>query len=146
MNELININPKDVKSFIFDGMTVDAKVYKIYDGDTIRCIFKFHDIYVKYSCRLMGLDTPEMKGGSESEHNFAVHIRDWLRELILNKIVKLELLSSDKYGRLLVNVFYEGKNINKLIIEKGYAKEYDGGSKSTLWTEEEFENFNNKLN
>ena len=114
MNEkLQNITPSEASGFIFDGMVVDAKVYSIYDGDTIRCIFPFKGEFLKYSVRLDGIDTPEMRGGSTNEHDFALKIRDWLRKMILDKIVILELLGFDKYGRILANVFYEKRNINK---------------------------------
>ena len=63
-------------------------------------------------------------------------VRDFLRELILNKLVVIKCGKFDKYGRLLAYVFqyYEsGKemsiSINDTLIEKKFAYPYDGGTK-----------------
>ena len=49
--------------------------------------------------------------------------------MILDKIVELKNISTEKYGRLLADVYFEGCNMNSLMIASGYAVEYNGGKK-----------------
>lgn len=132
-DELYDIDCSIVKKFSLNGMTFDAKVISVYDGDTLTAIFKFKGEHYKWSCRLTGIDTPEMKGGSANEKKAAIEARDYLRSCVLNKVVKLECGEFDKYGRLLVKIIDEnGKNINECMINTGYAKEYFGGTKDVF--------------
>ena len=55
-------------------------------------------------------------------------------EKILDKIVTLENIATEKYGRVLADIITpEGLNINQWLIEEGHAKPYDGGKKDTDW-------------
>ena len=45
------------------------------------------------------------------------------------KLVYVECLEFDKYGRLLAEIYYEGESINQWLIDNKYAFEYDGGTK-----------------
>ena len=92
--------------------------------------------YNKWVIRMMGIDTPEIKAKNTNEKQLAVKARDFLRELILDKIIIIECLDFDKYGRLLGNLFIEGNetSISNMMIEKGFAKAYDGGTK-IKWVE-----------
>ena len=129
MTEFEDIDFTAIKKFSLLGMTYNAKVISVYDGDTITAVFKFNGVYYKWNCRLNGIDTPEMKSKSTDEKNAAIKARDFLREKILGKVVKLECGDFDKYGRLLVNVFINDEKINDTIIQQGYAKQYFGGTK-----------------
>ena len=85
--------------------------------------------------RLFGIDTPELKPlkniPNREEHiNKAIKAKNFLLNLIENKVVKVEFSANDKYGRPLSTIFYNNQNINNLMIEKGFAKNYDGGSKN----------------
>lgn len=55
-----------------------------------------------------------------------------MEEFLLFKIVILECLDFDKYGRLLANVRLtkdDEKTVNRMMIELGHGKEYYGGTK-----------------
>ena len=122
--------------FSLNGYKTFAKCVHAYDGDTIHVVFKMpnsNDCY-KWVVRMMGIDTPEIKTKNTYEKQLAIKARDFLRELILDKIIIVECLDFDKYGRLLGNLYIEGneKSISTMMIEKGYAKAYDGGTK-TKW-------------
>ena len=127
--ELHNIDSSKVHKFSLDGHICLARVASIYDGDTITAIFKLPNdsVYYKWNCRLYGIDTPELKTGNNKEAGLKA--RDFLREKILDKVVKLSCGEFDKYGRLLVNIIYEDIDINALMISSGHAKPYFGGSK-----------------
>lgn len=109
-----------------------GKVIKVYDGDTITIAAKLpypeSPIY-RISVRLNGIDTPEIKGQTQREKDLAKQIRDILQKKIMNKIVELKKTSSEKYGRLLADVYLDGICINDWMIEQGYAVKYDGGTK-----------------
>lgn len=131
LNELQNLDCSKVKHFSLKDMILDAKVASVYDGDTITIICKVFDNFYKWNCRLDGIDTPEMKSKNADEKKAAIIARDYLRELILNEVVSVTCGDFDKYGRLLVNVFYNNENINEKMINMGYAKPYNGGTKES---------------
>ena len=79
--------------------------------------------------RLNGIDCPEIKGSSEEEKSLAREARDKLSEMLLHKHVILANVGTEKYGRLLADVFLDQLHINKWLIDNRYAVEYDGGTK-----------------
>ena len=116
-----------------------AKVLSVYDGDTITVSLDLGlSIEVKAKCRLLGIDTPEIRTKSAAEKKAAYTARDRVRDLILDKTVILHSVAKpDKYGRLLVKVWAEdGSCVNQLLIDEGLAREYDGGKKISWasWT------------
>lgn len=129
-NELLNFNLDNAKSFILENYITEALVYKVYDGDTISILFKYRDEFLKDSCRIYGIDTPEMRS-CDKEKELAYKARDFLSSLILNKIIKVHFLNLDKYGRPLIRIYLDNSDIGFLMIEKGYAKEYNGGTKQS---------------
>ena len=91
----------------------------------------------KWNCRLINIDTPEIRTRNLREKAYGKKVRDYLRKKILNKIVTVSCKDFDKYGRLLVEIFYEDENINNWLIDNGYAKVYDGGTKHKWFAEDE---------
>ena len=109
-----------------------GQVIKVYDGDTITIASKLpYDASPLYrlSVRLNGIDTPEIKGKTADEKQVAKEARDALSELIMNKVVKLENIQSEKYGRILADVYLGYLHINQWLIDNRYAVAYDGGTK-----------------
>jgi endonuclease YncB( thermonuclease family) len=49
-----------------------------------------------------------------------------LKELIEGKIVRLECIGTDKYGRVLATVYVHDVSINARMIALGYGIPYDG--------------------
>ena len=116
-----------------------AHVLSVYDGDTITVMLDLGmSITRKASCRLVGVDTPEIRTKVAGEKEAAYRARDRVRELILDKWVTIQSTSKpDKYGRLLVKVWTEnGHCVNDLLIEEDLAIAYDGGKKISWasWT------------
>ena len=114
-----------------DGKTVEAKVVSVYDGDSIKVLFPLNGVLYKWTCRLYGIDTPEIRTRNLQEKEFGFKVRDLLRDKILNKIVQLNCKTMDKYGRLLVTVIHQETNINQWLIDNEYAYEYNGGTKKS---------------
>ena len=112
-----------------------AKVDSVYDGDTLTATLDLGmSIFRKCSCRLAGIDTPEIRSRTASEKQAALIARDKVREFTLGKQVVLESVEKpDKYGRLLVRVWtLEGVCVNDALLSENLARPYNGGAK-TSW-------------
>jgi micrococcal nuclease len=109
-----------------------GKVVKVYDGDTITVATILYEVAYRFSVRLNGIDTPEMKGGGSHEKELAVKARDDLSSRIMNKIVTLKNVSTEKYGRVLADVYLDDECINEWMIKQGHAKVYNGGHKEAF--------------
>lgn len=110
----------------------DMKVEKVYDGDSITGIFALMGTYYRFSIRLTGIDTPELRGGSVEEKKQGLIARNFLKDLILGKTIFLVCTGLDKYGRVLGTLYLnkgDKQSINDLMISEGYAYAYDGGTK-----------------
>jgi micrococcal nuclease len=110
-----------------------GQVIKVYDGDTITIASKLpydNSPMYRLSVRLNGIDTPEIKGKTLDEKEAAKNSRDNLSSLILNKYVRLENIQSEKYGRILADVFIGDINVNEWMVNERYAVKYDGGKKN----------------
>lgn len=116
-----------------------AQVLSVYDGDTITVMLDLGmSITRKAKCRLVGIDTPEIRTKVAGEKEAAYAARDRVRDLILDKWVTIQSMTEpDKYGRLLVKVWTEdGQCVNDVLIEEKHAVAYNGGHKISWasWT------------
>ena len=112
----------------------DITVIKVYDGDTITISAQvvgdpFAPTYYKWSVRLRGIDTPEIKGKTQDEKDAAIVAREALSKKILDKKIFLKNIKYDKYGRLLADVYFNHLFLNKWMLDNKYGVEYDGGTK-----------------
>jgi endonuclease YncB( thermonuclease family) len=139
LKKLNDKTDKNVPYFSFNGKTFIAKHCNIYDGDTFSVIFEYNNEIIKYRCRCMGYDCAEMKPSKMNENRIqekelALLAKKRLEQLLnkhSSKLIKIECLDFDKYGRLLVNVWnmVDSKSINEIMIEEGHGKAYMGGKK-----------------
>ena len=131
--KLLEIHSSKTNQFSLNGYKTYAKCVYVYDGDTVHVVFKMPNSSecFKWVIRMMGIDTPEMKTKNLTEKAKAVQSRDFLKGKILDKVVILDCLEFDKYGRLLGNIFLEGEeqSLSQQMIANGHAKAYDGGTK-----------------
>lgn len=139
MEDGSDIRWEDTVEFTFP--ITGGRVIKVYDADTITIASKLpYDASPMYrlSVRLNGIDTPEIKGKgvSDEEKEAAKVARDFVSNLVMNKFVRLENIESEKYGRILADVFVGDIHLNELLIKERYAVKYDGGTKKkpTSWT------------
>jgi len=127
--ELVHISWKTCKTFVPPVHT--GKVIKVYDGDTITIATKlpYDNTIYKFPVRLSGIDSAEIKGKTDHEKQLAVLARDALTAKILGKMVELRNVGTEKYGRLLADVYIDGVHINLWMLENKYAVAYNGGTK-----------------
>lgn len=146
---LKNIKNEDVDIVFYKNQFIPAKVTKVYDGDTCTVIFLLNKTPFKINIRVLGIDTPEIKGKniSDQEKKSAIKVGDYVRKLLLNKIVPIKIEKWDKYGgRINAHIYLkkykknkqykENDTLSNRLINLKYAKIYNGGSK-TIWTHKE---------
>lgn len=139
---LLKANLKNTPKFNFANQTHYCKVIKVYDGDTITVAIEIHKKMYKYSLRMLGYDSPEMKPPKiqidrDKEIIAATEAKKALVGKIYNKIIKVHLEDFDKYGRLLGTVYLKKgrlchksfENINEYMIKNNYGYPYQGGTK-----------------
>lgn len=141
-DEVLSDKTKENTSFFsLDGETHDAKVVYVYDGDTMHVVFKKFGQYYRWNCRIMGVDTPELKTKNEREKKHGLKVRDATREALMHRIVKVKCSTFDKYGRLLIDVVMpddmqktdssDPLMLSQWLIQNNYAYAYDGGTKKS---------------
>lgn len=127
---LDSINYNDTTPFVHPIRY--GKVIKVYDGDTITIAARLPNtdgpVY-RFSVRLNGIDTPEIRGKSDAEKELAYFVRDALSEKIMGKIVELRNVANEKYGRILADVYLGEEHINGWLVDENFAVYYDGGKK-----------------
>ena len=123
-------------------------ILKVVDGDTIDAAIDLgFDISLTKRVRLAGVDTPESRTTDAKEKILGLEVKEWLKKKLEGQtdiIVKTELPdSTEKYGRILGHLFIgdkdvsavnKKKSVNQMMIDEGYAWEYDGGTKKKDFT------------
>jgi endonuclease YncB( thermonuclease family) len=133
VEQSLELANSDVKEFSLEGKNLWAKVVYVYDGDTIHIVFKMNEQLVKFNCRLLGIDSPEIAPKNISDEKLrnleiasAIKSRNYLISLVVNipiekesmnknevkqlcsnasKLVWIKAYKFDKYGRLLIEVY-----------------------------------------
>jgi len=130
LGDSLNIEWNDTIPFvppIYKGFVI-----KVYDGDTItiasKLPYKDSPMY-RFSVRLNGIDCPEMKGKEQDEKQCAILAKNEVIELVLHKNIILKNIKTEKYGRILADVYVNDFHVNQHMLEKRLAVIYDGGTK-----------------
>jgi len=112
--------------------TYKAKVVSVYDGDSLRLDIDlgFKVVMQNQRVRLLGIDTPEVRG---EERESGIAARDYMRDLLSDKEIIITTIKDKygKYGRWLVEVFIPDEtqesgflNVNQHLISEGLAVPY----------------------
>jgi micrococcal nuclease len=107
-------------------------VIKVYDGDTITIASKLpypESPLYRFQVRLNGIDCPEIKSKNDSEKECSLISKQELSNLILNKVITLKNIQTEKYGRILADVYLDDLNLNKHMLDNRLAVVYDGTTK-----------------
>ena len=97
------------------GQTLFGKVTRVVDGDTVA--FKVHKGPVE-KVRLADIDTPERDQPWGTEATTA--LRKWL----MTKPARIEVVDTDRYGRLVATLWVDDENINRRLVKEGHAWVY----------------------
>ena len=114
------------------GSVTVSEVTSIYDADTFTVNIEGYPPIVgeRISIRLLGVDTPEMRGRCESEKVKARQAKQFTVQVLRSaKTIELRNMRRGKYFRILANVYVDGKNLADGLIRSGHARVYDGGKR-----------------
>jgi len=118
----------------------EAYLESVYDGDTCTLVVLLSILdsnatsntgigserhYVKFSCRLEGINCAELKSKDLKEKEKAVVARDYLAKY-KGRILGTKFSGMDKYGRPLVVLTDGDLVINDELVRLGLAKKYNG--------------------
>lgn len=107
--------------------TYDVEVTRVIDGDTIVGNVHTHIMDLELTLkniyfRLLDINAPEMRGASKAEGQRS---KKFLEDIILGKVVQIDAHDHDSFGRKLARVYYQGVDINNLMLLRGYAVPYE---------------------
>lgn len=108
------------------------EVIKVVDGDTVDVVFDLgFSMFSKQRIRLDGIDTPETHTTNDEEKQMGMEAKAFVADWIAShKKIRAVTSKDDKYGRILANLYAEdGACLNEIMVAKGYAWGYDGGTK-----------------
>jgi len=93
-----------------------GKVVKVADGDTITILTSD---FSQVPIRLQGIDCPE------KAQDFGKVAKQFTSDLVFGKIVKVEVVDSDRYGRAIgIVTLPDGKVLNNELLKAGLAWHY----------------------
>lgn len=115
----------------------DFRVIRVLDGDTVEIDAPFLPIELKQvlKLRIIEVDTPEKgslaKCQKEAELSLAA-TRFTQRVVSSSTKHQIKLVSWDKYGgRVLGDLYLDGKSLKDMLLKTGHARPYDGGKKAS---------------
>ena len=117
-----------------------TEINRVVDGDTIDVTIDLgFDLYKKERVRVAGIDTPEKRTRDLEEKALGIDATNYLKKKLEDTIagdeeltIRTELKGGmGKYGRLLgwLYIGEDALSLNEIMINEGYAWEYDGGTK-----------------
>jgi endonuclease YncB( thermonuclease family) len=117
------------------GVTYDANIIKVSDGDTIVIAAPFLPAPLKpqLAVRIFGVDTPEkgFRAKCESENQRGLAATEFTKKLVgASQKRQVILYDWDKFGgRVLGDIILDGKSLRQQLIANGFAREYFGDAK-----------------
>ena len=109
-----------IENFLVESNYKIVEIERVIDGDTA--------VVNKSSVRLLGINSPE-KG-----EEYYLEAKEFLENLVLNKILKSESKGFDRYDRELIYLF-DKENINLKLVEEGYANYYFPSGKDVYYND-----------
>lgn len=119
------------------GVTYDANIIKVSDGDTIVIAAPFLPAPLKpqLAVRIFGVDTPEkgFRAKCESENQRGLSASEFTKKLVgASQKRQVILYDWDKFGgRVLGDIILDGKSLRQQLITNGFAREYFGEAKQS---------------
>lgn len=105
-----------------------------YDADTIRIVMPgLPPELAAVSVRIRGIDAPEIKGKCARERTAALAARDYVEDLVRSgRTFEFCDPEWEKYGRVLVSLRIDGRDVASALLKKGLARPY-GGERRVGW-------------
>jgi len=109
-----------------------GQVVAVTDGDTIKVLQDGRETKV----RLYGVDTPEKKQA------FGQKAKGFTASLVAGRMVDVEPVDQDRYGRTVGLVTVAGQSLNEELVKNGFAwvyQQYCRRGECSAWTKEELQ-------
>ena len=125
----------DAPYFSLQGHECMGKIVKVYDADTVHILMEVFGTLYRWKCRIMHVDTPELRTKDENEKKHGYIAKEALSNLILDKIVNVKCFKFDMYGRVLVELTLPTSTdetpivIHEWLLDNGYTHRYEGKTK-----------------
>jgi endonuclease YncB( thermonuclease family) len=119
------------------GVTYDAQILKVSDGDTVVIAAPFLPAPLKpqLAVRIFGVDTPEKghRAQCPSEAQRGEMATQFTKQLVSQgKQFQVTLYGWDKFGgRVLGDIIVDGQSVRAGLIANGLAREYYGDAKQS---------------
>jgi len=143
-NKYEDCTDENTPCYSYENIKKEVKVLRIIDGDTVDIAFHHDEMnrIFKYRIRMYGIDTPEkrpLKSDPNRDKEIAASLvskNALIARLQENNYLVVALFyKPDKYGRLLATFYDKKGDINKWMVEAGYAYEYFGKTKQKFGSE-----------
>ena len=121
-----------------DGVTYDATITRVIDGDTVAFQANWlpEPLKKELSIRVFGVDTPEkgFRAKCPQEDARGQAATDFTKSAVAKaKKRQIVIMDWDKYGgRVLGDVLLDGYSLRHMLMANGFAREYYGEAK-TSW-------------
>lgn len=102
--------------------TVDGSVMRVKDGDTV--VIAPAEGGEFFTCRLYGIDTPEISHGRKPGQSFGEEAAKELKKLVLGQAVSVQMMGSHSYGRDICIIRKDDLDVNLEMVKRGYAWAY----------------------
>ena len=112
-----------------------VKLEDNYDGDTFKLAIDIGFALRHYApVRLHGVDTPELRGGTDLTKAAAKLARDEAFRIIneADEVLFRSVVWSGKYGRPIGDIICDGEDLGTWLVQNMLALPYDGGSRKAL--------------
>ena len=128
------------------ALTVPATVTSVYDGDTVKVQAEHWPGHTwTGSVRVLGIDTPEIRGKCPEEKIAAIAAREYVKAILGIHIMLHNIRLGKFAGRVLADVKFPGGivvgqgrvtlDLAEQLIANGHARPYNGGARLG-WCEE----------
>ena len=91
------------------------KIKRVVDGDTVHVFYQDE----VYKIRLTEIDAPER------DQPYGSNSTEYLKSLLKERMVDVDISGTDRYGRKLGRLYWQGMDINRELVSAGYAWVYD---------------------
>jgi endonuclease YncB( thermonuclease family) len=122
---------------VFSQIVTSWQFEKVVDGDTIAYVIpNMPDKLKRVLIRVHGIDTPEATNLAkcEKERLLGIKAKEFVKSYAKANNTTINIVKWDKYGgRILAEVFVDGKLLKDTLIQKGFAREYYGDNKGNYW-------------
>jgi len=102
--------------FSTSALALDGKVVGVSDGDTITVLSADK---TQHKIRLYGIDCPE------KAQDFGQKAKQFTSDMVFGKVVDVEAIDIDRYGRTVGMVSINGQSLNEELVRAGYAWVYN---------------------